>query len=40
MNMLRLITMAVLAATLTVTACGKKGDPVRPGTEQQEESDS
>jgi predicted small lipoprotein YifL len=36
---MRLILMAMLVAGVTVAACGKKGDPIRPGTEKLEEKD-
>jgi len=39
MNSLRLIIIAVLAGALAVSACGIKGDPVRPGTETEEQED-
>ena len=35
----KLILMALLAGSLALGACGKKGDPIRPGTEKQEEKD-
>lgn len=31
--------MALLAAGLTVSACGKKGDPTRPGSKQEQKKD-
>ncbi|MEM7189119.1 MAG: lipoprotein [Pseudomonadota bacterium] len=30
--------IAVLAGTLAITACGKKGDPTPPAAETEEES--
>ena len=36
MTVVRLILMGLLAGTLAVSACGKKGDPVRPGQKQEE----
>lgn len=30
--------VSLLAATIAVSGCGKKGDPVRPGEEPREES--
>lgn len=37
MNMIRLVLIGILAGTLAVSACGKKGDPKVPGAEQTEE---
>jgi hypothetical protein len=37
MKMLRLMLIGLLAGTLAVSACGKKGDPNRPTGEQTEE---
>ena len=34
---LRLTILILMAGTLAVSACGKKGDPERPGTETEEE---
>ena len=31
--------MALLVAGLTVAACGKKGDPIRPGTKQEQKDE-
>jgi hypothetical protein len=33
LNILRLSGIALLAMLITVSACGKKGDPIRPGEE-------
>ena len=33
---LRLVALALLAALLSLSACGKKGDPIRPGEEPEE----
>ena len=40
MKTLGFLTMALLAASLTVSACGKKGDPVRPGVNKEEKKNS
>jgi len=37
---LRIALCALLAASLAVSACGKKGDPIRPGQEKTEEKKS
>jgi hypothetical protein len=34
-NCMRLPAFLILAAMLSLTACGKKGDPIRPGEEAQ-----
>ena len=34
---MRFVLTALLVAGLAVSACGKKGDPIRPGTEKQEQ---
>ena len=36
MTVLRIILIGLLAGTLAVSACGKKGDPIRPGQKQEE----
>ena len=36
MTVLRIILIGLLAGTLAVSACGKKGDPIRPGEKQEE----
>ena len=33
MTPLRLLSLLLLAALLAVSACGKRGDPIRPGEE-------
>ena len=39
---LRFALIALLTGTLAVAACGKKGDPIRPGSDEdrQEETTS
>lgn len=37
--MMKTVLIAVLVAGLTVSACGKKGDPVRPDTKKEEKAD-
>ena len=37
---LNLLLIGVLAGTMALSACGKKGDPVRPGQEKTEEKKS
>ena len=39
MKPLHLIILALLAGALAVSACGMKGDPVRPGAETEEQED-
>lgn len=34
---LRLILVALLASSLTVAACGKKGDPIPPSQQEKKE---
>lgn len=36
MTLLRLILIGLMAGALTTAACGKKGDPIRPGSEKEE----
>ena len=36
---MRLFLIAILAAGLAVASCGKKGEPQRPGTKQEEKTD-
>ena len=38
MSMIRLLVMALLAGVLAVSACGKKGDPTRPGEKPEQKS--
>lgn len=33
----RTLILTLLVATLAVTACGKKGNPIRPGDEPKKE---
>ena len=37
MTVLRLAAFLLLGLILSVSACGKKGDPIRPGDEPLEE---
>ncbi|MEM9139354.1 MAG: lipoprotein [Pseudomonadota bacterium] len=34
---IRILMIALLAGTLGVSACGKKGDPIPPGQEEEKE---
>ena len=34
---LKLLLIGMLAGTTALSACGKKGDPIRPGQEKTEE---
>ena len=36
---MRVLLIALLAAGLAASACGKKGDPMRPGTEKEEKKE-
>ncbi|MEM7059907.1 MAG: lipoprotein [Pseudomonadota bacterium] len=36
----RYVLLALLTATLAVSACGRKGDPVRPGQEEKQQKNS
>ena len=36
MTAFRIFLIGLLAGTLAVSACGKKGDPIRPGQKQEE----
>ena len=40
MTLSRLALTMLLAAALGLTACGVKGDPVRPGQEDEESSET
>lgn len=33
---MRLLILALMAGTLTLASCGKKGDPIPPGQQQTE----
>lgn len=36
---MRLLLITTLIAAMAVASCGKKGDPVRPGSQQEEKTD-
>ncbi len=36
MKTARFLILALLSATLIVSACGKKGSPIRPGEKKEE----
>ena len=37
MKIVRVLMIGLLAGTLTIAACGKKGPPIRPGEETKQE---
>ena len=40
MNIARVAMTALLAAALSLAACGIKGDPIRPGSEENQKKQS